>query len=300
MTTQMTRSERGQHDALPPGSRPGVVAGGGSLPAAVARRLAEAGHSPFVLIVEGEVTRFLAELSAYDHEIMPLENIGNLVPILKRHGVTHLVLAGEIRRRPRLSAVRPSIGLLKILPELVKGLVLGDDGILRIIVRGLEARGIAVVGPHQIVPDILAPDQVLTRARPQKSDWADIEQGFIAAKTIGRLDVGQAAVAIGGRVIALEGIEGTAGLLDRVASLRSHGRLAGKARGVLVKCAKPQQELRVDLPTIGPETVDSAHRAGLAGIVVEAEKSFILDSGLVMEKADTLGLFVMGLKREEP
>jgi DUF1009 family protein len=135
---------------------------------------------------------------------------------------------------------------------------------------------------------------------PWKSDWRDIEAGRAAAKAIGALDIGQAAVAVGGRVIALEGIEGTGGLLDRAKELRSHGRIAGKTRGVLVKCSKPGQELRADLPSIGPQTVDAAHAAGLAGIAIEAGHSLILDGPTTIARANALGLFIVGLPAAEP
>ena len=101
----------------------------------------------------------------------------------------------------------------------------------------------------------------MTGVAPQKSDWRDIEAAAAAARAIGALDIGQAAVAIGGRAIALEGIEGTDGLLERVkAAARRTAASPARQRGVLVKCAKPGQELRIDLPTIGPATVDSRAR----------------------------------------
>ena len=128
----------------------------------------------------------------------------------------------------------------------------------------------------------------------------DIEAAHAAAKAIGALDIGQAAIAIGGRTIALEGVEGTHGLLERTLELRGHGRLAGKTRGVLVKCAKPGQELRADLPSIGPQTVEAAHAAGLAGIAVEAGRSLILEGPVVLARANALGLFVYGLPAVEP
>jgi UDP-2,3-diacylglucosamine hydrolase len=102
-------------------------------------------------------------------------------------------------------------------------------------------------------------------------------------------------VAIGGRVVAVEGIEGTDGLLDRVKDLRGHGRIAGIGGGALVKCAKPGQELRADLPTIGPLTIERVHAAGLAGIGVEAGRAFVLEFAQTMARADALGVFVVGL-----
>jgi DUF1009 family protein len=298
MTTPTTTAEGGGRLQLPPDARVGIIAGGGRLPTDVANGLGEQGHKPFVLMVQGEALPESA-LGKFEHEVLSLENIGSLVGILRRRGITHVVLAGEIRRRPRLGAMRFNLGLLAIVPLVISALARGDDGLLKVVVRGLEARGFTVVGAHQIVPDLTATEGALTRLAPSTADWKDIEAAHEAAIAIGMLDIGQGAVAIGGRAIALEGIEGTDGLLARVRELRGHGRLAGKKGGVLVKCAKPGQELRVDLPSIGLQTVEGAHAAGLAGIAVEAGRSLVLDSSAVIAKADALGLFVVGLPAKE-
>jgi DUF1009 family protein len=294
MTTAMTRTEERPRLQLPPGARVGIIAGGGALPVEVAAGLAAQGHEPFVVIVEGEVAPE-SGLDRYPHETLALERIGSLVGLLRRNRISHVVLAGEIRRRPRLSAMRVNPGLLAIVPLLVAALARGDDGLLKIVIRGLEARGFAVLGAHQVVPDLVAAEGALTRKTPSAADRRDLEAAYAAAKAIGELDIGQGAVAIGGRAIALEGIEGTNGMLERVKDLRGHGRLAGKAGGVLVKCAKPGQELRADMPTIGPQTVELAHAAGLAGVGVEAGRSLVMEGPAMVERADALGLFVVGL-----
>jgi DUF1009 family protein len=182
-----------------------------------------------------------------------------------------------------------------MLPRLVPALGRGDNALLGTVVKLIEGLGPKVVGAHELVPDLLAEEGVMTKARPTSADRRDLDAAFAAAKAIGALDIGQAAVAVGGRVIAVEGIEGTDGLLARAKALRAHPRLSGKRRGVVVKCAKPGQELRADLPTIGPQTVRAAHEAGLAGIGVEAAHSLILDRETVRSAADSLGLFVVGL-----
>ncbi|TIP00369.1 MAG: DUF1009 domain-containing protein [Mesorhizobium sp.] len=291
----MTRPERAASGfQLAPGSKVGIIAGGGRLPVEVADGLVKHGFAPFIIIAAGEVDRE-ADFAAYDREKLALEDIGRLFPLLRRQGITHLVLAGEIKRRPRLSNIRPTLGLLAIIPSVVRALRRGDDGLLKILTRALETRGVKVVGAHEVVPELTAGEGTLTAAGPNQSDWRDIEAARKAAKAIGALDIGQAAIAIGGRAVALEGIEGTAGLLDRMRDLRGHGRLAGKARGVLVKCAKPGQELRADLPTIGPQTVEAAHAAGLAGIAVEAGRSLILEGPTTLARANAFGLFIVGL-----
>lgn len=298
-TTPMTKAETAAAALhLPPGARVGIIAGGGSLPVEVAHGLAAHGYPPFVLLMEGEADR-KQDLHRYEHDSLALEQIGSLVPTLKRYGITHLVLAGEIKRRPQLARIRPSLGLLAIVPSVIMALARGDDGLLKVVTRGLEKRGIKVIGAHEVVPELAAGEGTLTATEPRQSDWRDIEAARQAAKAIGALDIGQAAIAIGGRAIALEGIEGTSGLLERTRELRGHGRLAGKGRGVLVKCAKPGQELRVDLPSIGPQTVEAAHAAGLAGIAVEAGRSLILEGPLTLSRANALGLFIVGLPASE-
>lgn len=280
-----------------PGDRMGIVAGSGRLPIDLAENLAAHGHRPFVVLIQGEAD---SSLASFDHEVVPLENFAGLAPLLRRRGVTHVVFAGGTNRRPKLTALKPSLALFAMLPRALIALARGDDGVLRALAGVVEAHGVKVVGAHEIAPDLLAAEGPMTGTSPLKSDWRDIDAAAAAARAIGALDIGQAAVAIGGRAIALEGIEGTDGLLERVKALRGHGRIAGKKRGVLVKCAKPGQELRIDLPTIGPATVAAAHAAGLAGIAVEADRSLVLDLAGVIEAADRLGLFVIGLPGEKP
>jgi DUF1009 family protein len=296
----MTKAEAagGKLD-LAPGSRIGIIAGGGTLPVEIARALERQGKSPFVVLAAGEVDR-VSDFDAYEQTTLMLEVVGSLLPTLKRHHITHLVTAGHITRRPKLSAMRLNLGLLAWVPTLLVGATRGDNTVLKLFVRRIERSGIKVVGAHEIVPELVAIEGSLTKTAPRKSDWRDIEAAYAAAKAIGGLDIGQAAVAIGGRAIALEGIEGTDGLLERTRQLRDHGRLAGRTRGVLVKCAKPGQELRADLPSIGPQTVEAAHAAGLAGIAVEAGRSLILEGPATIARANALGLFLIGLPAAEP
>jgi DUF1009 family protein len=297
MTTAMTRTEPEPRLQTPPGSRVGIVAGGGKLPVEVARALQKQGRAVFVVLLEGEADPD-SGLRDYEHATLTLEDFSALVPLLKSRGVSHLVLAGEVTRRPRLSAIRLRMALLALVPSIpgiLTGLMRGDDALLRALMHDIERRGVKVVGAHEIVPELIAAEGVLTRAAPTKSDWRDIEAAREAAEAIGALDIGQGAVAIGGRAIALEGVEGTNGMLERVKDLRGHGRLAGKTGGVLVKCAKPGQELRADLPAIGPQTVEAAHAAGLAGIAVEAGHSLVMDGPAMLDRANALGLFVIGL-----
>jgi DUF1009 family protein len=298
MTTPTTRISRPLVE-LGPADKVAIVAGSGRLPVNIAESLALHGHPPLVLRVRDEADGGSA-FASFETDEFGLGEFAEMVPRLKRRGVTHIVLAGGISRRPTWREIRPSLSLLRHLAKALTALARGDDGLLRILVKGIESEGFRVVGAHEIVPDLLAIEGPMTRAKPLKSDAADIDAAYAAARAIGALDIGQGTVSIGGRVIAVEGIEGTDGLLRRVRDLRGHGRLAGKTRGVLVKCAKPGQELRADLPSIGPLTVEAAHAAGLAGIGVEAGRALVLDSAELVARADALGLFVVGLPQGGP
>jgi len=278
------------------GGRTAIIAGGGLLPVEIAKGLAAIGQPPFVIIAKGEVED-PAILKAYPHVELDLEQVGKVRPLLKQQGISRVVLAGTIARRPRIGSFRPILPLLPLVPRFIAALASGDDALLRTVIGYIEAAGVKVIGAHEILPDLLVGEGVHTAKKPSKDDLKNIAAAFAAAKAIGELDIGQAAVAIGGRTVALEGIEGTDGLLERVAALRGHGRLAGRAGGVLVKCAKPGQELRADLPGIGVDTVEGAHKAGLNGIAVEAERALGLGFGELIARADALGLFVIGLPK---
>ncbi|MEO3385909.1 UDP-2,3-diacylglucosamine diphosphatase LpxI [Mesorhizobium sp. CAU 1741] len=278
--------------------RIGVIAGGGALPLAVIRTLSAHSADPFVILIDGEADD-PASYGDVDHLVITLEDVGLLLPQLKKAGVKRLVMAGSVKRRPRLRAVRWTFSTLKLIPRIAGAISGGDDRLLRTLVAIMEADGITVVGAHEVVPDLLAPRGTLTRVKPTKRDWNDIKAASEAAIAIGRLDIGQAAIAIGGRAVALEGIEGTEGLLERAIGLRDHGRLAGKRRGALVKLCKPDQEMRADLPAIGPDTMDQAHAAGLAGVAVDSGRSFILEFDATIARADELGLYLVGLDAED-
>lgn len=267
-----------------------VVAGNGLLPVVVVRALAEQGERPFVVALEGEADPVLR---SYDHVELGVGEPGNLIRRLKAERVTRAVLAGGVRGRPKFSSIRLDRYTIGLVPAIIRALGKGDDVLLRALIGFIESHGIRVVGVHEIVPDLLAPaaGSMITRKRPGKRDDANIVAALRAARMIGALDIGQGAVAVGGRVIALEGVEGTDSMLERVADLRDMGRVK-VAGGVLVKCVKPDQEERADLPAIGVGTVESASQAGLSGIAVEAGHSLILGYADTVERANALGLFI--------
>ncbi|MBW3098491.1 LpxI family protein [Pseudohoeflea coraliihabitans] len=275
-----------------------IIAGGGRLPEHVAQSVRQAGEEPFILALQDEADQ---DWTGFAHHYAPLADFRRIARLLRANNVARVVLSGSIQRRPEWYQARPTLRSLKWLPVAFRSIIRGgDDMALRMAISLLENEGFSVVGAHDIAPDLLADLGPLGTCKPAAADWRDIEQGRRAALHLGALDVGQGAVAVSGRVIALEGLEGTDEMLDRVAGLRAKGRLPRRAGGVLVKTCKPAQERRADLPSIGPRTVERAERAGLSGIAVEAGCSLVLDRDQLIEAADAAGLFVFGLAPGAP
>jgi len=152
------------------------------------------------------------------------------------------------------------------------------------------------VGIKDVAPDLLVPEGCLAGAKPDDDAIADIARGREVLRALSPFDIGQAVIVIDGHVVAVEDIEGTDGLLARVARLRKEGRIRAKAgRGVLVKAPKSSQDLRFDLPAVGPRTIEGAAAAQLAGIAVVAGNTLVVEPQAVIEAADAAGLFVTGL-----
>jgi DUF1009 family protein len=172
----------------------------------------------------------------------------------------------------------------------------GDDHLLSGIGRILEQDGFRMVGIKDVAPDLLMPEGCLTLKSPDENAAADIAKGRDVLRALSAFDIGQATVVIDGHVIGVEDIEGTDGLLARVARLRAEGRIRARtARGVLVKAPKSGQDLRFDLPTMGPRTIEGAAAAQLAGIAIVAGNTIVVEPQAMIEAADAAGLFVTGL-----
>lgn len=269
----------------------GIIAGSGRMPSLLVDACIADNRPYFVLGIEGHAESEL--LSHAPHRITRLGAIGESLNILRGESVNDVVLAGRVGR-PSLTSLRPDLATTKLLARLGAHMFSGDDALLSSIIHFLEDEGFTVVGADDVLATLLTPNKLLTRKAPTPEQEADIKAGFKAARMLGQLDIGQAAVVEKGYVLAVEAAEGTDGLLSRVAALKQYPA----PEGVLIKVKKPSQERRIDLPAIGPQTVENAHKAGLAGIAVEAGHSIILDQKKVIELADRLSLFVAGVSHE--
>ncbi|MGP4750084.1 LpxI family protein [Agrobacterium pusense] len=275
------------------GGRLAIVAGSGHLPLYVANAAREMGEDPFIVRLRDD-SRF--DWSGFDNAVISVGDVAGLGRLLRDNRVDRVVLSGAVARRPEWREIRPTVAILLKLPSIVKTLLSGgDDAVLQMVIKIIGTLGAKVIGAHEIAPGLLATTGAFGTQKPAEDDLKDIRKAAEAALALGKLDVGQGAVSVGGRIVALEGVEGTDAMLLRVAALRAEGRISPRRRGVLVKLCKPQQDIRADLPTIGIETVENAQKAGLAGIAVEAGRALVLDRDAMLKAADQAGIFVCGI-----
>jgi hypothetical protein len=285
--------ERTRTASQEPSSRLGIVAGGGSLPLPVAAAAEEGGYSPFIIGLSGHAA---AGIERFPHAYAGLGQVGLTLRTLRREGCKRIVFAGSLRR-PNLFRQKLDAGFFRHLPELLRLFKGGDDTVLRGVARFFEAQGFEVLAVHEVARRLLAPAGVFSSAAPDAEALDDLRLGFRVAGALGSFDIGQGAVVARRYVLAVEAAEGTDAMLRRCRDLNSWGFKARK--GVLVKAPKPGQDLRLDLPAIGPRTVELASEAGLAGIAVAAGGVLLLEQQELVEKADKLGLFLYGASSGE-
>ncbi|MGD0532580.1 MAG: UDP-2,3-diacylglucosamine diphosphatase LpxI [Methyloceanibacter sp.] len=272
-----------------------IIAGGGTLPCALADAATARGRGVHILGIRGEADEAIAR---FPHTWLKWGEVGKLFATLEDRDCRDLVIIGAVKR-PDLAKVRFDLGTIKNLPFLLSLGMGGDDHVLSSVVRFLESKGYRVHGAGDVAPELLAGEGKLGANAPSDEDQADIEAAFHVVAALGRLDVGQAAVVAKGHVLAVEAAEGTDAMLVRCAELRRRGSGRRSPTGVLAKAPKPGQEERVDLPTIGPGTVEKAAQAGLAGIAVAAGRVLIAERTATIATADKHGLFLFGRKPAE-
>jgi DUF1009 family protein len=273
-----------------------LIAGGGDLPRTLAQRCLEVGRPFFVVRLKGFADAGMAEFPGVD---IGIAEMGKCFSALTKAGCEAVCFAGLVAR-PDFSALKPDLRGMLALPRLISAARKGDDGLLRAMLAEFEMEGFVIEGAHEVAGDLTLPAGVLGTVMPDASDEADISRAIEVARAIGQMDIGQGAVVVRGLVLAVEGQEGTDAMLARCADLPTalRGGETGEACGVLAKAPKPIQERRVDLPTIGVATVRAAARVGLRGIVGEAGALLVIDRQAVIETANSLGLFILGIPQK--
>lgn len=291
-------SSQPRQAALPDGAGPlGVICGGGSLPLAVAEAASRQGRRVIMFALRG----FAApEVGRFPCHWIALGALGRLFRLLRAEGCRELVFIGALTR-PAFSrfqiGFRLDLATIRRLPHIARAFRGGDDHLLAGVARLIEDEGFRVLGAHEVAPEILVAEGPLGMRLPTERDRADIARGLELLAATGPFDIGQAVVVAGRHVLAVEAIEGTDRMLDRIATLRRDGQIPTVVgAGVLIKAPKPQQDRRFDLPTIGPQTVEAVARAGLAGLAAVAGAAIVAEPQRVAQLAETRGVFVVGIK----
>lgn len=268
----------------------GILAGGGPFPVRIAQAAVAAGHDVLIICI-----RDFCDPSDFASFVIYEERLGAggaIVRRLKEEGISHLVLAGRARR-PSLLSLWPDPWMANALRKIGGAAFSGDDTLLKATLRLLAEEGFEVLAPETFLGESLAGKGLLVGAEPDETARRDIARGIMILRSLGSMDVGQAVIVQQGLVLGIEAVEGTDALIERAGALARQG-----AGGILVKLAKPGQELRVDAPVIGPITIVGAARAGLRGIAVEAGRTLLADKSQLLLDAMRNDLFIIGVDPE--
>jgi UDP-2,3-diacylglucosamine hydrolase len=278
--------------------RIGILAGGQSLPMEIAESLRQRGALVHIVAIEGEASE---TLSGPDTTWVNWGQIGKIISSFKNAGCRQVVIAGGVRR-PDLSTIKPDLGFFRAVPTVLRLIrVGGDDAILRGVIGYFERFGLEVVGVNQVAPELLVGAGDFAGPDHRQGDLGDARTGFEVLRALAPFDVGQAVVVARGSVEAIEGAEGTDRMLDRLIALR-HNRMRQRqdvGQGILIKAPKPGQELRVDMPAIGPETIRKAAGADLRGIAVDAGRVLAIERSKLLDLAKAHRVFVAGVSGDQ-
>lgn len=270
----------------------GIVAGSGAFPAAVADAVRAQGREVVMFLIQGFAD---PALERYEHHWFRLGSLGSVTAKAKARGIRQVVMVGGLTR-PRVRDLGFDWTMMRLLPRIARLFRGGDNHLLSGVLQLVSEQGFTLSGAHEVAPALLLPEGVLGGVAPGSQDRADIGRGLSVIRALGPYDVGQGVIVVDGWVAAVEAAEGTDQMLARYGELRASGRLRCPAgHGVLVKAPKPQQDRRIDLPSLGPATVTRAHEAGLRGIAFEAGGAIVPDAAALVAAADAAGLFIVGV-----
>jgi DUF1009 family protein len=268
-----------------------LIAGGGAVPVEVARYLKATGRPYCVLRLKEFAEVELNEHPGYD---VGLGDFGHIFGLLAQEACQNICMVGYVRR-PDFDTLEHDAGGAAHLPAIQAAGRGGDDGLLRQVAHMFESKGYVIEGAHEANPQLLVGHGLQAGPEPSVKAHDDMVEAIRIANVIGALDIGQAAVVANKITLAVEAQEGTDLMLARISGLSPalKGSLADR-KGVLAKVAKPIQDLRLDMPTIGVSTVEAVAQAGLCGIVGQVGKLLVVDKTATYATADRLGVFIYG------
>lgn len=267
----------------------GLIGGGGALPFSVLKEIQAQGDSVVIIGLEGQTDPTL--VSGYDHLWVKIGQVGRVLDKFRGSGVSHVVLAGYVRRPSWTEMGLDRVGLQWVGGFFKKSL--GDDGILTLIGEKLKEEGFQLLSASSLCPSLRIGEGAAGTVSPSARALDDIEKGVSLIRGLyGTYDIGQAVVIQEGLVLGVEAIEGTDALIRRCGALKREGE-----GPVLIKLPKPGQSREMDMPTVGMTTLDLLIQEGFQGMALEADGTLVLDLVSLVEKANKAGCFLWGVPR---
>ena len=271
-------------------SRIGIVAGNGKFPFLALQGARSLGHDVTVVAVKEEafpdLEQAAREASANYHAIS-LGHLGKCIKILRQDGVSQAVMAGQVKHVKIFSGIVPDLTLLSVLTKLKAR---NTDALISAVADVMRDNGIELLDSTAFLRPLLAREGGLTQRQPTDEERTDFEFGYRMADTIAALDIGQTIVVKDKAVVAVEAMEGTDAVIARAAALAGPG-----AR--IVKVAKPNQDMRFDVPVVGIATIETMRKAGASALSIDAERTLVVDGDQVFREADSAGITIVGRPR---
>lgn len=258
-----------------------ILACGGALPVQIAGAYPDA----LKITLAGIPHQLGADTVEY-----PIEKLGSVFAALKEAGITRLVFAGSLAR-PAMDPSAFDEVMTAVAPRLLAAMQRGDDALLRTVIEIFEEQGVSVVGAHELLPELTADENLRIGPEPTAADMDDMRRACEILSALSPLDVGQGCAVAGGQCLGIETVRGTDALLDYIAATPDNLRRGHK--GVYVKAAKTGQDLRIDMPVIGPATARAVAAAGLAGLMIEPGRVMILDRETTFGLFEEAGVFLI-------
>ncbi len=277
------------------GERIGLLAGWGRFPILFAEEARRQGYSVYCNAITGMADDNMGQ---YCDKVQytPLARLGSAIRFFRKNRVDRVVMAGKVNKQVLFDPWR----FLRLLPDmrtihmwLRYATNKADDTLLLAVIREFERDGIHFESALTFCPELLVKHGFLTKRQPSTSQWNDIRFGWDLAKEMGRLDIGQTVIVQDTAVIAVEAIEGTDQCIRRAGTLCKRGNL------VVIKVAKPRQDMRFDVPTVGVQTLQTMQEAGARVLAIESGMTILLDEPAVVAMAERLGISIVSLKSEE-
>ena len=268
----------------------GLLAGIGHLPVDVAQSAKKLGYKVVAVAVVPETDPELPENADVFYTIN-VGKVGKILQTLKQNDVKNVTMIGKVTKEVlyKTGVVIPDLTTIRVLASLPDR---KDDTIMNAIVKLIEDAGMHVMDQTVLVRPLLPEPGVLTKRKPTEQEWKDMQFGFRMAKELGRLDIGQTVVVKNQAVMALEAIEGTDACILR-------GGFLGKGGVIVAKTAKPAQDNRFDMPSVGTTTLTSMIHAGATGIVIEAGRTLLVDRKRTLAMADEKGITIVSAAESE-